>query len=331
MPVFCRRASRRRFLRACGPALATLVGLAGASQTHAGTYLPIGTFGYNFDGVAEAPPATVTTDGTFDGALEDGYVLYAHRYGGRGLPDDGKIVRPGRAYQLQPYDRKNALRLDIGTSADLVLDAPAVLSAVSLLGFATMGAGTADVRVHFGDGTEQAFDGVSVPDWFDGDNAVLAGFDRLKRSSATPEDVGPQDPRMYAFDFMLVQRCGVGDLKPVERISIENTGDGWVPVSLSFMAVSAQTVGEAIRISGPRIVPVLQVSQLTQALSGGTWSSSDPGVATLFPIGDGLSANVAALRPGTATVTYSCGPGQESTRRIVVVAADSIFYDDFDA
>jgi hypothetical protein len=312
------RFDRYGILRCC-----FLVGCITSAELALGqsVYEPVPTSGYNQDAIAESSPALDSTTSVVDGS---NYVLYSVAYGeifgtGTGLPDDGAIAATGRAYQLQRYDANNVLLLMQGETGQIALTTPAPYASISLLGFSTEGAGSAQATIGFGDGSSAVY-GIDLPDWFDGSNAVILGFDRTGRDSNTP-DFLTDNPRMYAFDLDLA--CGDFG-KIIDTVSIENDSGTPNPRAV-IVGVSAEGVDP---IQGPADVVVGDTIMLIDATPGGAWSSLDESVATVDADG-----NVTGVSPGVASIAYSvtfaCGSLQQTTD-VTVSPSDVIFADGFE-
>jgi gliding motility-associated-like protein len=67
-------------------------------------------------------------------------------------------------------------------------------------------------------------------------------------------------------------------------------------------------------ITGPNILCVQNVVTLTNTMAGGTWSTSDPAIATV----DATSGAVSGVTPGTLTVTYTSASGCVITMPLTV-------------
>lgn len=79
-----------------------------------------------------------------------------------------------------------------------------------------------------------------------------------------------------------------------------NTGDVWAGGSM----VITEDVSGPTAISGSYVVCVGATTTLTHLTSGGTWNSSDPGVATISSGGV-----VTGITPGTTTISYTIPAG----------------------
>lgn len=246
--------------------IATLVSVVSAS---AQTYAPIATTGYTLDAVAENTTALSTTGGVLDGS---NYVMYSQAYGAlyggayTGLPNNGLISNGTRTYQLQSYTTTNVLYVPGLQSDTLTFTTPAPYQGISVLGFATEGSATMDVKVRFSDGTTQLFSGVSLSDWFSGTNTVVVGFDRCNRSTGTPAYVGAAgNPRMYYVDLPLT--CA-NSQKNISRIVFQNTSGN---ARLCIMAASGA------------LAPVITATSSPVTCQGGTNGSATVTVANGLP------------------------------------------------
>lgn len=207
-----------------------------SSLSRAQSYSPIVTAGYNLDAVAENTTALATTGGAIDGS---GYVLYSNAYGiivggaTTGLPNNGIISGVGRSYQLSTYSLTNVLYVQGLQSDTLLFTTPAFYPTLSMAGFATEGNATMNIKVRFTDGSSQSFSNITVEDWFStiATNIILAGFDRVTRSTGTP-NYNSTFPKMFYFDFNL--SCA-NRLKQVAKIIVQNLSGN---ARLCMMAVS---------------------------------------------------------------------------------------------
>src|SRR6218665_3941914 len=177
-----------------------------SGKTRAQIYSPITTTGYNVDAVAENTTALANTTGTIDGSSN---VLYSYFYGqlysvsATGLPNNGLIAAGTRTYQLEPYTQNNLLYIMAQQMDSLTLTTPAPYPSVSLLAFATEGAGVMDVKIRFTDGSTQVISGMSLPDWYtSAPNSFINGFDRASRPSGLPNYAGT-NPRMFYVDLYI--------------------------------------------------------------------------------------------------------------------------------
>lgn len=78
-------------------------------------------------------------------------------------------------------------------------------------------------------------------------------------------------------------------------------------------AIAAVAVNAILPITGSPMVCIGEVTHLTDAALGGSWSSSATGIATVSPSGD-----VTGVTAGTATITYTMPTGCFATLNIIV-------------
>lgn len=305
-------ACSRRTIR--GLAMASILPLASQAQV----YVPLAATGYNYDVIAESTDYPHSTEIALDGS---GYVLYtralalANNWSG-GLPNDGLI---DTRYQLQNANGKNALMITPGQSLSLVPATPTSLRAISLLGFSTEGNSTASVFVHFQDGTHQNFAAQTMPDWYGSGNVVLQGFGRVSRNGDAPAQGAPSYPRMFALNNIL--DCANGS-KLVDRIDVTSSAGNFPSSRLIVLGISAAPADVSLApITGKTSIVVGETVQLTSAPTGGTWSSSASGIASV----DASGGMVTGVTAGLSTISYStaqtCGTTLVSTDVSVTPAA----------
>jgi hypothetical protein len=255
---------------------------------------PIATSGYNLDAVAENTTATSTTGGAIDGS---NYVMYSVAYGAlfsvtTGVPNNGIASVGTRTYQMQPYTGNNMLYLTFGQTGTLTLNTPASYAGLSLLCFATEGAGVGDITIYFTDNTTQFFSAQSIPDWFNSGNTVMSGFDRCNRTTGTPAN-SSGNPKMYYLDLPLT--CA-NRSKSVSAIGINNVGTN---PRLCIMAVSGAGAPTFSASTTPVTCPGGTNGSGSITATGGippytyTWSTTPQQV------------NVLASNLGTGTYSYS--------------------------
>ena len=270
-----------------------LLSLLIIGKLNAQIYVPVATTGYTLDAVAENTTAVGTTGGAIDGS---DYVLYSTAYGALvsssyGLPNSGVIGSSPKTFQLQSYTGPNLLYITGSLQDSLTFVTPAPCYSISLLGFATEGAGSMSVTVRFTDNTTQVFTGITLYDWF---NTVPTpfynGFDRVTRTTGTVANVGGTsgNPRMFTNDLTLL--CA-NQSKKVKRIIVKNTSTA----RLCIMAVSAVLSPFAATVN-----PVsLCVSGTSTVSAAGALSTSG---YTWLPVGAFAGSN-ATVVPVTPTVT----------------------------
>ena len=184
------------------------------------TYAPILTSGYTLDAVAENTTSIANTGGAIDGS---DFVLYSASYGSiysivGGIPNNGLITNAGYSFQLRPYNQPNALYIITGQTDSLIFTNPMSYSSLSLLGFATEGSGTMNIKVRFTDNSIQIFNNLNLPDWFTASPSMISGFGRCGRTSGIISNTLNQ-PLMYNTNLNLT--CA-NRLKSVARVIIQN-------------------------------------------------------------------------------------------------------------
>lgn len=279
---------------------------------------PIAVTGFNQDAVAEGPPNSLaTTTLQVDGGSSN-KVMYTQAFrtfagiGGGGIPDNGTINHGTDVYQLAPYTGNNALYIYRNETFSLTLTAPASYARVRVLAFSTEGASALNITLNFTDGTSFTYlNNYSLPDWFNGGNAVLTGIGRCDRSTGPTynADAYPSNPRMYFIDIPL--RCS--DLpKLLQSVTFANVSTfpnnapfpNTVVLGLSGIGYS-QTITDIITpsdCSGPNGSIALTVTGSSPGY-GYSWNTN--------PVQNGSTAT--GLAPGTYTCTITDGNGCTST------------------
>lgn len=120
-----------------------------------------------------------------------------------GLPVNGLIPSAvaspaGLNYQLADYSGNNSLRLENDSdSGTLVFATP--IAAVYLYMLATGGSGecTVDVTAHFSDATSESFTGITISDWYGGNDFAIQGVGRINNTDDILENGGGTNPRLY--------------------------------------------------------------------------------------------------------------------------------------
>ena len=257
---------------------------------------PISTTNYNYDAVAENTTALANTTGAIDGS---DYVMFSQAYGAlysitAGLPNSGVIAAGTRTYQLQPYNQNNMLFLMAGQTDSIIFNTPAPYPALSVLGFATEGAGTMNVTVRFTDNTTQVFSNAAVLDWFNGSGNIYNGFGRANRTSGTISTPSGA-PNFYPFDFNLV--CA-NRVKLVKNMKFQNVGTN---ARICLMAVSGAASSTITTSSNPVTCNGGTNGSASVTVAGGTgpftysWTS--------IPTQTGAQANGLPIGAYTVTVT----------------------------
>lgn len=170
-------------------------------------YLPLEIkSGFNEDVIVEASPAITHSTAPFDGYGDnDNHTFFSKSYNENGgIPNDGKLTsvsNPSVDYQLAPYDKNNALRLEGKkggiSKGTLELATISSYSSISVLGASASGAAKILVKINYTDGTStnQEF---KSKDWYFMDGYVIDGFKRVKRTDDSING-GSDGPRLYQY------------------------------------------------------------------------------------------------------------------------------------
>ena len=100
-------------------------------------------------------------------------------------------------------------------------------------------------------------------------------------------------------------------LNAVNASSSADPGDLWSNNSLVIPEATSSTVSP---ITGTLTVCKMAVTSLSDATAGGTWSSSNTGIATV-----NTSGIVGGIATGTATITYNAGTAGNATATVTVI------------
>ena len=191
------------------------------------------------------------------------------------LPASGLInslLTPGLQFQLAPYTGLNALRI-VGTgTGTLQLVVPQVANDVYVLAACGNGASAVAFTVAFTDGTTQGFN-ASVPDWYGGANAAIAGVSRVNFDTDDIED-NTADPRLYQVRLALAP-ANIGKL--VQSVRFAKTSATVAPalnvLGLSLGLVCGLPAGSLVA-SAATVCPGGPVTLLVLALGiGGGYAS----------------------------------------------------------
>lgn len=216
-----------------------------AMQANAQTYNPIAVTGFNADVIANgAGPAMNSTTADVDGEF---YNFVAQNFVNPGglspstfLPANGLInsaATTGLTYQLAPYTGNNSLRLTTtANTGTLAFVTPRPADQIYLL-VTTAYPSTFTATVNYTDGTNQAFTGNVVENWFFGTGTIaIQGISRVQRQNNNIENT-TQDPRLYQY-VLTPNATHIGKL--IQNITIAKTTTG-VKEILHVLAVSTKT------------------------------------------------------------------------------------------
>jgi hypothetical protein len=262
------------------------------------SYLPVATTGYTCDAVAENTTAISTTSGPLDGVNVMYSVAYAALVSSSyGLPNSGLLTSTTKTFQLQSYIGPNMLFIPHATQDSLTFVTPVACQSLSILDFATdaYSPTTMSITVRFTDNTTQVFSPNTVYDWlYTGATPFASGFDRLNRSTGSPENEGGLG---YPFFFTndLAISCA-NQSKQIKRIIFQNTGSA--SENLCILAVSAVLVpltataspANLCNTSGSATLTAGGVSNYTWLPAGnfagatGTAVSVTPSITTVYTV-----------------------------------------------
>ncbi|HWE94576.1 MAG TPA: PEP-CTERM sorting domain-containing protein [Tepidisphaeraceae bacterium] len=231
-------------------------------------FKPINVSGFNQDLVVEkgaANPVLAVT-GTMDNGpgATNGDTWYERGFNtsatDTGLPAAGQIVSASdlsHLFKLSAYNGPNAFLLTPtgpGSTGTLTLGGTQSYSTLSVLTSSGHGPDSIHLVVHHADGSTETTASGSSPDWFNNNvaPAIIANgrvdpTNNLANSSSF-DNVGSNDPRVFAVDFSLtdttdpitfvdvVQDGGGGDTAIFALSGIESTPE---PASLGLMALGA--------------------------------------------------------------------------------------------
>lgn len=273
-------------------------------------FAPIATSGYNADVIANGigfPKDSTNKD--VDGL---GYVFVSRGWQldasstplAWGVPADGLITSANGTYQLQPYTGNNSLRLivadpiaanPIGT---LTLNEAGHFGTLNLVGATGSGISTVNFTIHFDDGSTRLVADAIVPDWYWGANSIIQGVGRVRWPDNEIEE-SADNPRMYSNEIVL--SCSEQQ-KKVSYIDIQKI-DGTSSIT-NFFALSGTRVDPVVSgpIAGPGFLALGTAAAFSGGADGGTWSSSNPAVASVDSTG-----NVTGLSPGSTTISFAAG------------------------
>lgn len=197
-------------------------------------YRPIQLWGYNHDVIAEGPGSDVTeqTSTAMDALGPSNFVLFSKKFAeamgmgpGYGLPDDGKIISGSRTFELGNFNGPNVVYLQKGSRRVVSFVKPRAYERLSILGTATEGPASVSLIIYFLDATSLHTGPIVFNDWFDGPDAQLKGFGRVKREAGSPVkslyfEGAPTNPRLYAIEIFPPSD------QPIQSIEFQNSSPG---------------------------------------------------------------------------------------------------------
>ena len=169
-----------------------------------------------------------------------------------GLPTDGKLTSPsGVIYQLQPYDKENALRMESGVTDSLRLDIPAIYNGLNLAMISTGGT-TSNVsyKVNYTDGTS-GNGSLVIADWSTtSSNYVINNLGRVH------DQVGYNGTGYSIYEYNISTNAN----KPVRSMQFTTSGGVVSVFAISGNYVNAQTIANA---GGDKLIYLTQTNQVT--------------------------------------------------------------------
>lgn len=282
-------------------------------STTGGLSAPLPVTGFNHDLVAEGTGAHRAEAATTR-SLDSCKVLYSVSFDGSygtgpdGIPDDGVIVSeriPSIAYQLDPYDGPNALRLaGSGEQGTLTLTSPGSLRGIAVLATSSEGNSAVTARVQFDDASYADFP-ITVQDWFGGANPAIRDMGRVSRALAA----APCDDDYDEFDAVY------RDLRMYDHILTLSESDRSKSVSsVRFTKTSAPGRAVVMAAGGIR-APGVQASSITFSGVGAAqatlhWTRGDGTACAVF-MKEADSGAPAPADTTSYTANASFGSGSE--------------------
>jgi hypothetical protein len=270
---------------------------------------------FNEDVVANAPsPASSSVTNNVDASANGntvGYSFVSSTYRTPSntapasyLPDNNLVnsaATSGLSFNLMPYTGNNAMRLasysGAASTGTFLFSQQVNASTIYILGIGGGGSTTVNFTVTFADNSTQAFNNVSIGDWYTGTNPIaLAGVGRVSLSGNSVDAGGP---RLYQFP-LAIQAANYN--KAVKSVTATKTSvDNVVFVAL---AVSVQTISACV---APASAPTgLALTPGLYSVSGSFTAAAAPGADKYLVLRTpGLNSTPSAA-PATGT-TYTAG------------------------
>ena len=287
----------------------------GAAQT---IYTPVTVTGFNQDIVANAAGTVASsTTSSMDQETVFGsnwcfaapsFVNPTGLQPSTSLPATGLVTSaiattPGLAYQLASYSTLNSLRiLGLGTGT-LTLTTPRPASMVYVLAASGSGDSPAIIAsITFTDQTLQAFV-VSVPDWFGGSDAAIAGVSRVNYDNSTIES-NTADPRLYQIPLQVLPANAT---KLVQSVTFTKTVAAAVLNVMALTLAQPCTLPTGTAQASPTSVCAGQPVRLSLATTGaatgysGQWQASTNNGTTWTSIA-GATATTLTVNPVVSTL-----------------------------
>ena len=231
----------------------------------------------NSDGLSASTSTTKTFDAVTGGANN---VMYSTAFRGPlnpttapayGLPVSGTInslAYPGVTYQLEDYNKDNALLLIDDEEGQLTLKTSGSYEKLIILASSASGASTFSAVLNFSDGTSYSTS-FSVSDWYNGTGYAIKGIGRVARDGSVAGlmdgffDETSENPRLYDC-FIDVSAYKT---KLITSISIEKT------------SLSGRTAILAVAGQKPAGAPVSVTSQAAATITDSSFTANWDSVA----------------------------------------------------
>jgi hypothetical protein len=221
-----------------------------------------------------------------------------------GLPTNGKLTSPsGVIYQLQPYDRENALRIESGVTDSLTLKIPCIYNGLNLAMISTDGTSNVSYTVNYIDGS---FDNgsLSVADWnAHNSNYIITNLGRVH------DQVGYNGTGYSIYEYNISTNAS----KPIRSVQFTTSGGVVSVFAVSGNYVNGQTIANA---GGDKVIYLTQTNQVTLdgSLSNGDnyhWQeiSTDYMSAAKITSPDSKVTTVTGLPQGTFYFRISASSG----------------------
>ncbi|WP_201979741.1 GEVED domain-containing protein [Hymenobacter rubidus] len=298
----------------------------GAAPVAQAAYVPLVVTGFNADVIANG--TGLSTSSTTIGVDAGGYVFMAQDFNPTGtsyLPQNGLInsaATAGVSFQLASYTGSNSLRMPAtgtGTGAGsgtLTVATPQPAGEVFLLATSGSGLSTVNVTVNFTDGTNQAFSGQTVADWYGGSGYAILGIGRVQRGVENREN-STTDPRIYQVRLTIATS---NFAKSIQSIDFAKTSTSGV---LNVFGVSINSVCSGTPAAGTPTASTASACTNNSFTLNLTGAASGSGVSYQWqsrPAGAGTFADIS----GATTVPYTVASQAAATDyRVVVTCAGS--------
>lgn len=193
--------------------LALLLTLFCLAKVNAQSYTTASLSGFNADVIANGvgtASSSITNDlGSTRALVSSNFqAVSGNAAPAYSVPNSGvisSVSTTGLTFQLAPYSGNNALRLtNQNQSGTLTLNTPISGTTVYVLALGSEHNGTMNVKVNFGDGSSQSFNGLAINDWYNASTVNLAtnGIGRVNITNNALEG-SATTPHFYQFPLTL--------------------------------------------------------------------------------------------------------------------------------